>query len=169
MAFFCKFLSPSSMLEDIIPMAYNVSNVKRFSPELLTTMAMANRYTMGGGKDKHHDGSDTSDRGFLSNVAHGLAGYAAQGHHGGHPYPPGAYPPSHGHGYPPQGYPPQGYPPQGYPPAAYPPAGYPHAPHGYPPSGYPGPHHSMFDKTFTFLESFCFYVGRDIIDGLHCF
>ncbi|CAA6656854.1 unnamed protein product [Spirodela intermedia] len=101
---------------------------------------------MGGGKDKDkgHEGGEQSDRGLVSNIAHGLAGYAG-GHQSGYPpqgYPPqpGAYPPHQGYppahggyppqqGYPPQGYPPQGYPPQGYPPQGYPPAGYPSAPH----------------------------------------
>lgn len=78
---------------------------------------------MGGGKDKP-DGSDTSDKGFLSNIAHGFAGHPP-GYHAGYPYPP-----------PPGQYPPQGYPPA---PGPYPPHGYPppwHAPYGYPPSGY---------------------------------
>ncbi|KAJ4951438.1 hypothetical protein NE237_028270 [Protea cynaroides] len=79
---------------------------------------------MGGGKDKQ---DDSTDKGFLSNLAHGVAGY---GHYPSHGYPPQGYPPQ---GYPSQGYPPQGYPPQGYPPAGYPPQG------GYPPAGYPPP------------------------------
>lgn len=102
---------------------------------------------MGGGKEKHDNYEESQDKGFFSNMAHGLAAGHMPGQHSGYPpaaggYPPQGYPPAPGayppqHGYPPQGYPPQGYPPQGYPPQ-----------HGYPPSGYPShsapPHQGMF-------------------------
>ncbi|MQL86487.1 hypothetical protein Taro_019028 [Colocasia esculenta] len=100
---------------------------------------------MGGGKDKDkHDGSESSDKGLFSNIAHGLSGYPPGS---GYPAAPGAYPPQ---GYPPApgGYPPQGYPPQGYPPQGYPPQGYP--PQGYPPAGYPGHSASSHGKQIIF-------------------
>ncbi|KAK8918602.1 hypothetical protein KSP39_PZI021714 [Platanthera zijinensis] len=63
---------------------------------------------MGGVKD----GLDHQDKGFLSNMAHGLTGqHSGYPQHGyppqGYPPAPGAYPPAPG-AYPPQGYPPQG-------------------------------------------------------------
>ncbi|PKU76512.1 glycine-rich protein A3 isoform X1 [Dendrobium catenatum] len=104
---------------------------------------------MGGGNGNH---DDTSEKGFLSNLAHAFgAGYPFRPPYPqqGYPSAPGAYPqqgyPSAPGAYPPQGYPsapgaypPHGYPPQGYPPHGYPPTG--HQSHGaYPPAGYPGP------------------------------
>ncbi|KAK8950104.1 hypothetical protein KSP40_PGU018376 [Platanthera guangdongensis] len=106
---------------------------------------------MDGGNDRH----ETSERGFFSNLAHGLG---AGGYPYPQPYPSQGYPTAPPAAYPPPGYPsapaaypqdyypsapgayppPHGYPTHGYPPYSYPPLG--HHPHGaYPPAGYPSP------------------------------